>query len=462
MKKYFYFLFFASAFIACKKEIEQPVDYVIISGKIKNTTSSEIKLYWTDFLNVNPIKETTIKVSKEGVFLDTLRVMSGQYAFSEGDNNIPLHIVNGDNINASYNADNFKNTLIVKGKGSEIIKYLQVKDEVIKSTMNMEFYNHTEEEFIKNLNELKSKLDSVLTNVKNISPKVSAREKSEIQYLYLDYISRFAGMGNESEEETKPALSSDLTKELDALDLNNEADFMFSSTYQGLLLEYYMKEASKISEKNGTEYTLEAVKLYAKVPNKNIRDFLLFNEGAGFLPRTNSLDEMYKLLDNNLTNKEKKNHISVIYKDLKKLEKGQPSPTFTKYENYAGDTSSLSDFKGKYVFIDVWATWCGPCTYEIPFIEKLEKKYHNKNIVFVSISVDVKKDYEAWRKIIKEENMKGIQLLADNDFDSGFIKEYKINGIPKFILLDPEGKIVTANAPYPSSKKIEELLNKLL
>ena len=58
------------------------------------------------------------------------------------------------------------------------------------------------------------------------------------------------------------------------------------------------------------------------------------------------------------------------------------------FENYAGETSSLEDFKGRYVYIDVWATWCGPCKKEIPYLKAIEEKFHNRNIEFVSISVD--------------------------------------------------------------------------
>jgi thiol-disulfide isomerase/thioredoxin len=69
------------------------------------------------------------------------------------------------------------------------------------------------------------------------------------------------------------------------------------------------------------------------------------------------------------------------------------------YLNFKGGNTKLSDFKGKYVYIDVWATWCGPCRAEIPFLKKTEEKYEGKNIAFVSISVDVQKDFDSqsWR-----------------------------------------------------------------
>ena len=143
------------------------------------------------------------------------------------------------------------------------------------------------------------------------------------------------------------------------------------------------------------------------------------------------------------------------------LAKGNDSPKFENYENFKGGTTSLDDLKGKYVYVDVWATWCGPCKREIPFLKEVEKAYHGKNIEFVSISVDKSKDHEAWKKMVEEKELGGVQLFADNDWNSDFVKGYKINGIPRFILIDPAGKIVSPDAPRPSSDDLKVLLNEL-
>jgi thiol-disulfide isomerase/thioredoxin len=132
------------------------------------------------------------------------------------------------------------------------------------------------------------------------------------------------------------------------------------------------------------------------------------------------------------------------------------------YLNYKGGNTKLSDFKGKYVYIDVWATWCGPCRAEIPFLKKTEEKFEGKNIAFVSISVDVQKDFEKWRKFVTEKQLGGVQLFADKDWNSDFMKSYSINSIPRFILIDPTGKIVSADATRPSSPKLAEQLDALL
>jgi len=141
--------------------------------------------------------------------------------------------------------------------------------------------------------------------------------------------------------------------------------------------------------------------------------------------------------------------------------KGQQSPTFA-YENFKGGTTKLEDFKGKYVYIDVWATWCGPCRQEIPFLQKVEEKYHGKNIEFVSLSIDTKKDYEKWKKMVGDKKLGGVQIIADNDWKSAFTQAYGVNSIPRFILIDPQGKVVEADAKRPSDPALQEQLDKLL
>lgn len=141
--------------------------------------------------------------------------------------------------------------------------------------------------------------------------------------------------------------------------------------------------------------------------------------------------------------------------------KGQPSPGFD-YENHKGGTTSLESMKGKYVYVDVWATWCGPCRVEIPHLKQIEEKYHGKKIEFVSISIDAKKDHEKWKKFVTDQNLGGVQLFADSDWSSEFVQSYGINSIPRFLLIGPDGTVVDADAPRPSSPEIVPLLDKLL
>ena len=148
--------------------------------------------------------------------------------------------------------------------------------------------------------------------------------------------------------------------------------------------------------------------------------------------------------------------VTVNKKKKKELKEGDQAPTF-KYLDINGKEVSLSDLKGKYVYIDVWATWCGPCQYELPHLKELEKKMHGKKIVFVSISCD--KDKAAWEKMVKEQGLGGVQL--HNGGDREVMTAFGIRGIPRFILLDKEGKIVNPNMTRPSNPETEKTLKAL-
>ena len=156
-------------------------------------------------------------------------------------------------------------------------------------------------------------------------------------------------------------------------------------------------------------------------------------------------------------------YIAKEYENVAKMNqfKGKPSPDFD-YVNYKGGKTKLSDLKGKYVYIDLWATWCGPCRAEIPFLQKIEEKYHGKNIEFVSISIDKAKDNEKWKNFVLDKKLGGIQLFADKDWESEFVKSYGVTGIPRFILIDPKGNVVDADADRPSSDKLQTKLDVLL
>lgn len=154
----------------------------------------------------------------------------------------------------------------------------------------------------------------------------------------------------------------------------------------------------------------------------------------------------------------KKNHAALLEKNKFN---NTTAPPFD-YVNHKGGNTKLEDFKGKYVYIDVWATWCGPCRAEIPHLKKMEEKYHDKNIVFVSISIDTQKDFDKWKTFVTEKSLGGVQLFADKDWTSDFIKSFGINSIPRFILIDPNGKVVQADASRPSSPQLKVDLDKLL
>ena len=228
---------------------------------------------------------------------------------------------------------------------------------------------------------------------------------------------------------------------------------------------------------SNSNYIVSQIKRTQKIGNpKDVLnlDETAFNKKISLIEKDfDSILESYSDLDSTLINLGKQQNKQMIsyftnaYSKSTKIRKGNVSPKFENYVDYKGGTKSLDSFKGKYVYIDVWATWCGPCVRQIPFLKSLEKEYHNKNIAFVSISTDESRrsggSWEAaekkWRDFVKNKELTGVQLWSGQDFS--FQQAYQISGIPRFILIDPNGNIVEANAPRPSDPKIKELFKDL-
>ena len=137
--------------------------------------------------------------------------------------------------------------------------------------------------------------------------------------------------------------------------------------------------------------------------------------------------------------------LSVFADGVKPAKVGEQSPDF-QFADKNGKMYSLKDFKGQYVFIDIWATHC--------FQEKLKKK----NIAFIGIATDLDKD--EWIKFIEEKALKGTQLIMDRKWIS-FMHSYDVATIPRYILLDKEGKIINLNMPRPSNPQCMKILKSL-
>ncbi len=133
------------------------------------------------------------------------------------------------------------------------------------------------------------------------------------------------------------------------------------------------------------------------------------------------------------------------------------------FPNAEGRDVSLSDFRGKVVYIDIWATWCGPCKREMPSLKELEEEYKdNKDMVFMGINVDVSKNIQKWKDFLVKEQLPGVQLFAGDMAGPALSKPYKITGIPRFMLVGKDGCLIYMDAPRPSSSEIRAVLNDAL
>lgn len=132
---------------------------------------------------------------------------------------------------------------------------------------------------------------------------------------------------------------------------------------------------------------------------------------------------------------------------------GKPLPNDPTLEAPDGSTCKLSSLYGKLTYIDMWATWCGPCCKEIPHLEKVVEKYKgNDKIQFLSLSIDTNK--QAWLNKLKKDNPAWPQYLMPEEDANKLMSEMGINGIPRFIMLDEKGNVIFPDAKRPSDPEL--------
>jgi thiol-disulfide isomerase/thioredoxin len=248
----------------------------------------------------------------------------------------------------------------------------------------------------------------------------------------------------------------DLTSSDHILDYPNPCSLIESARYVLLRCDTTL-DYKKISELTGNNKHF-FLSDNSPIKNKKVKGEMLIHY-ASMAKDYITVDQLREKYAQNLATDNQQVRFNKIVGKLEDFTKGHKAIDF-KFPDINGKEVSLSDFKGKVVYVDVWATWCGPCKAEIPYLAKLEEEFkNNDNIVFMSVSVDKGSDVEKWRKMVNEKQMKGVQLFA-GDKSSNLMEPYKIHGIPRFILVGKDGNLISADAPRPSSQDIRPLLKK--
>ncbi|WP_346880929.1 TlpA disulfide reductase family protein [uncultured Algibacter sp.] len=444
---------------ACKNESKQDAatkkEYALVSGKVTNYNGF-LKLINKE--DLHEIKHE-IKISDNGTFEDTIYLKQPKEYLLENavGQSTNMYLSPGAQLHIKIDGDNLGEGVSFSGNGAIETNYLIHKKTLLNSySIYPNLKKETTEEIVANLEKRHVKMLDYLDTKDGLTDAFKENEKKRLHYTLLNSLSEYTSMTRNRENPEGYALPEKYSTQISNIPMDREADYRLSESYRRLVST---KIVSKVRKKINPDTNFIGADLFfeeiKKIPNEYIMNEVAFSQAQGSIlfadkMTTERLQNIYDDYMGMATDEKRKKDFMKIYESKLANAPGSISPKFENYENYKGGKTSLDDFKGQYVFIDVWATWCTPCKAEIPFLEKLEKKYHNKNITFVSISVDAQKDYDKWKRMIKDKNMAGIQLFADKDFDSEFIKAYNIFAIPRFILIDSEGKIINSESPKPS------------
>ncbi|WP_405378202.1 TlpA family protein disulfide reductase [Nonlabens sp. Asnod3-A02] len=129
-------------------------------------------------------------------------------------------------------------------------------------------------------------------------------------------------------------------------------------------------------------------------------------------------------------------------------------------DNYTNLDQILAENKGKVVYLDIWASWCGPCKAMMPYSEKLQEKYKGKDVTFIFISTD--QDPGKWERAAKQFNLTENSFLARNYPKAKLFQDNNVSSIPRYMLFDKNGRMVDDNARRPAEKDLETTIDGFL
>lgn len=451
MKHFFtYLLLLFSAFLFAAQTVS-------VSGKISHVEGNEILIGGFNF-------NLSVPVAPDGSFSKTFEIEhAGIYTLTANKSSLYLYLFGDIQLHIEADAEHLMTSVMVSGQNTQENVYLAQKAKIYAPVVSNApaFYALEEAEFLDRVAALFAENSSLLAQSQNLKPEFRRLEAKQILHGIQPYYVNYKFMHSYYTKSNVPKAKATEAKLIsyDAISVNEE-EFFFSALFRGIKFDKFHKEFKQKSDKNPSQAKSLIEAAMAQEQNTAIRDFLLKNLSRDIKTQKGKDKYLFDAIIA-LSNDEKfKTELSGKMKTMGTFVNGSAAPSFT-LPDQNGQDISLEDFKGKYVFIDFWATWCKPCIAEIPSLKIVEEKFKDKNIVFLSISVDTPKDTEKWKKFLNDKQIKGIQLIGDKGWESKISKDYLIQSIPRFVLIDTDGFLIDIDAPRPSEAKLTRMLNRL-
>lgn len=445
MKKLLYLVFLLPLFIACN----QKETGTFLSGTADNLESGVF------ILGGPGGARDSIKLNEDHSFRFDFSDITepGNYYLLSEDDYCPIYVAPGMQLDVYFDKNDFTGSLNFGGIGADINNYKVDKMREADPAM--------QEAFKLGPNEFRTWADSLLAAQQSLlkdMPKDHKndtfwmQEEGEILYSWALNLNNYPAYHKYYSGGEEVELPESFNSYKDDLDINN-SKYLLSSSFKQYLNSAVRQAAAEQAE--GLDQPARNL-LNLKTAKEILTNSAVFNEYLvstvlGTMQWTDLADMQGEIdfLMENCTDEAGLAKFNKEYEEWKKLASGQPAVPF-EGKDRDGNVVKLADFAGKYVYVDVWATWCGPCKYEIPFLKQLEADYHERNIVFLSYSID--EDKEAWLKFVPENELGGVQIIGENAWESKLCKDYKIMGVPTFMFFGPDGNIINAKMSRPSSQ----------
>ena len=242
--------------------------------------------------------------------------------------------------------------------------------------------------------------------------------------------------------------------------MRTEYDALLKQYMAGRTAQMPAAELDKIEARADANEEAQRQLQYAYVTAHPDDRFSLFvlQQAVGYAPDAKDYSTRFAQLSPRLRATPQGVRIADKIKQLERVAVGAMAPDFTQ-NTPDGKPLALSSLRGKYVLIDFWASWCGPCRRENPNVVTAYNKFKDKGFTILGVSLDKDTGREAWLKAIEKDGLAWNQVSDLKYWQNAAAKDYGVQAIPQNFLIDPTGKIVATNL---RGEKLQETLNQLL
>ena len=453
---------------------------VSIKGTITNPLADSITIQYISYEdNWLDFKSNTVnaRLDKDGRFLATFPVshIYTDIQLQNGEQATELFVSPGDKLNMTVNAADFDATIEYKGIGTKADVANFSAKHMLASGFSSNFQVESQKLIAKEPDEylveidklLKKEHDFLVENSKGLPQ--SFIEFWDARYTYNKYLSMlmYAQMHEVMKAKSYdigdiPAENFKVTK-LVPEKFND--DLLHLDAYRNYIREFYIYKlmAEGVKSKQGqNEFIMDKmVELARKNMPVQSEQYVFANAIAMDMKNSPIARTQAKFneFNNVYGNTEYTEFLEQQIENKRRLSPGSPAIDFIVVDEDGKDVK-LSQLKGKVVYLDFWASWCGPCKMQFPHTKKVKEHFAGKDVAFVYVSID--EDAAAWEKAMKQYDLTGLHTRVEGWGDK-LAKNYGVASIPAYFLIDKEGNFAIDNTPRPSQteeliKAIEALL----